>query len=541
MFNRFKIKSRLYLLVGTLSLFMLLVGLYGIRELSQAHDALRSVYEDNTVALSHLSTVESENLRIRLNLATLLLKPTREIIDDILSKNGDHVSIITKELKQYSEIPMTPEEQEIAHATARDIDTYNSEGILPLESLIRSGKIEDAKTFYMTNFIGMYSVVTSDMKKLSSMQIEQAKSKYDTFAADYKLTKIIFTVLMLGGLVIGFAVAWGIISGISRSLNAVKEVTEAAAKGDLTRDVPVISKDEIGDVAESFNIMIRNVKRVVGSINNSTATLASSSEELSATSEELSKGVSDLSVQTDQVVTAMTEVSQTIVDMAKNAADAADAATRSVETADAGKENIDLATEGMVTIAATVSKSAEMIEMLGKNSVQIGEIVTVINAIAEQTNLLALNAAIEAARAGDQGRGFAVVADEVRKLAERTGQATRDISKRIETIQDDTKKSVAAVKKGATEVDKGKGLVNSAKDALSSIVIVSGKSTDMVQRIAAATEQQSAATDQVSRSMENIADFSRRTATSTEQIKSSAGSLARLALDLKENTAWFRV
>jgi methyl-accepting chemotaxis protein len=286
--------------------------------------------------------------------------------------------------------------------------------------------------------------------------------------------------------------------------------------------------------------MITKFRDVIGQINSSTVTIASSSGELSATSEDINKGSRELSTQTEQVVTAMTEVSQTIMDMAKNATQAADASKNASDTAGKGKQIVDTTAADMVRIAQTVQAAAGTIEELGKSSAQIGEIVAVINGIADQTNLLALNAAIEAARAGEQGRGFAVVADEVRKLAERTGQATKDIAQRIEAIQQAAGESVDAMKKGSDEVDKGVALAKEASKSLESIVQASTNAMDMVQRIAAATEEQSAATEQVTQNMESISGIARQSSASTSQIKGSAVELAKLATGLKEMTAFFK-
>jgi len=337
------------------------------------------------------------------------------------------------------------------------------------------------------------------------------------------------------------SITWFVAKDLLTLVHQNVAIINRLGKGDISMTIPVDRHDEFGEMAKSLTIMITNLRQTVSDISGATETLAASSEELSATSEDLNKGSQELASQTEQVVTAMTEVSQTVMDMAKNASQAAEGSKTASDTAAKGKAVIDSTTQGMAAIATTVQSAASTIEELGKSSAQIGEIVAVINGIADQTNLLALNAAIEAARAGEQGRGFAVVADEVRKLAERTSQATKDIGQRIKAIQQAASESVEAMKKGSDEVGKGVGLASQASASLTSIVTASTSAMDMVQRIAAATEQQSAASEEVSQNMEHISEITKHSAGSTAQITQSADDLAKLAMQLKEMAAWFKM
>lgn len=377
-----------------------------------------------------------------------------------------------------------------------------------------------------------------DMSNLAEANYDGKKVQFNINASRLNIIQVVITVIAI---IAGLIVSTLIIKNILKSMIAAKAAAESAATGDLSHELTITSDDEVGDLMKSYNTMITNLRRIVGEINTTTSALASSSEELSATADDMNKGTQELSSQTDQVVTAMTEVSQTIMDMAKNASHAADASKGASQTAAKGKGIVNTTAEDMIGIARTVGEAAGTIEELGRSSAQIGEIVSVINGIADQTNLLALNAAIEAARAGEQGRGFAVVADEVRKLAERTGQATKDIAQRIEAIQQAASESVDAMKKGSDEVDRGVALAKEASQSLDSIVTTSSSAMDMVQRIAAATEQQSAASEEVTQNMENISSITKQSSSSTEQIKVSATELARLAAGLKEMTVWFKV
>ena len=157
----------------------------------------------------------------------------------------------------------------------------------------------------------------------------------------------------------------------------------------------------------------------------------------------------------------------------------------------------------MIKISEVVKQSAETVQALGKSSDQIGEIVQVIDDIADQTNLLALNAAIEAARAGEQGRGFAVVADEVRKLAERTTKATKEIATMIKQIQKDTNDAVESMQQGTAEVEVGKKLAEKAGSSLQEIIHGAEQVVDIVTQVAAASEEQSSAAEQISKNIES--------------------------------------
>jgi twitching motility protein PilJ len=195
----------------------------------------------------------------------------------------------------------------------------------------------------------------------------------------------------------------------------------------------------------------------------------------------------------------------------------------------------------MQRIRASVQATAKKIKSLGDRSLEISDIVKVINDITEQTNLLALNAAIEAARAGEAGRGFAVVADEVRKLAEHSRTATKDISALIKSIQAETNEAVVVMEEGTREVEVGAKLADQAGKALEAISSVVRQSAELVQEISLASKQQVRGTEGVANAMQIISNITRQTSQGTRQTARTVETMVKLSEQLNEALSQFRI
>ncbi|TBV14689.1 methyl-accepting chemotaxis protein [Stutzerimonas kirkiae] len=342
-------------------------------------------------------------------------------------------------------------------------------------------------------------------------------------------------------LVFGVLAAWFITRQITRPLSDTLQEVERVASGDLSRIVQVNRRDELGVLQQGVQHMRATLHELISGIRGSVIQIASAAEELSAVTGQTSAGANTQKVETDQVATAMHEMSATVNEVARNAEQASLAASQADEQAQAGDRVVAEAIGQIERLAQEVERSTEAMASLQEESNKIGSVMDVIKTVAEQTNLLALNAAIEAARAGEAGRGFAVVADEVRGLAQRTQKSTEEIEALIAGLQQGTRQ-VAGIMNGSRELTGSSvALARKAGESLSSITRTVSSIQSMNQQIATAAEEQSSVAEEISRSVVNVRDVSEQTAAANEETAASSVELARLGNELQTMVSHFKV
>lgn len=331
-------------------------------------------------------------------------------------------------------------------------------------------------------------------------------------------------------------------SYLSRSTNRMLQAIQQFSDGDLTVNVECeIKDDSIGKMFDYFNQSVEKMKEMIAEVSSAVHATASASNQISSSSEEMAAGTQEQSSQAAEIASSVEQMTKTILETTRNSSSAAEAAKNSGIIAKEGGRVVNETIEGMNRVAEVVKKSAETVHALGRSSQQIGEIVQVIDDIADQTNLLALNAAIEAARAGEQGRGFAVVADEVRKLAERTTKATKEIAAMIKQIQKDTVGAVASMEEGTKEVEHGKLLADQAGQSLKEIIGGAEVVVDMAMQVAAASEEQSSAAEQISKNIEALSNVTQESSAGIGQIARASEDLSRLTINLQELVGRFKI
>ncbi len=328
---------------------------------------------------------------------------------------------------------------------------------------------------------------------------------------------------------------------ILHSIQQVQKASQRLADGDLTTRLELDTRDEMSQIGVSFNEMVEKFEALIQQVISATTQMATASEELSMIAKESASNIEKQRTETEQVATAMNEMSATVQEVARNASAAAGSANSADNDAQGGKVIVQQTSEAISQLASEVENASDVIKTVEKDSNEIGSILDVIKDIAEQTNLLALNAAIEAARAGDQGRGFAVVADEVRTLASRTHKSTEEIEHMITRLQGGAQNAVTVMKSGREKAQSGVEHANEAAEALDAITRAITIISEMNNQIASAAEEQSSVTEEMNKNINSISLVSEQTSEGAKQTTRSSDELAKLATQLQQLIAQFKI
>jgi methyl-accepting chemotaxis protein len=500
------------------------VGILGLTALGSTHQATTDMYGHNLagtkeIAAAQLAMSQSQ-LAVVSHVSSMDLSYKQQYADQFAA----HAKEFDAELAAY----------------ARDTRTGRTAQVKQLrDEFAAFAGVVTAKAFPLSvanDMRGYYAIgdsyLTPHMQhiqkmlgELSAAETAAAKTAVDDAQHRYDVTRTAQLILLVAGAVLVLLLSFAVARSLTRRIRRVQGVAEALAEGDLTVATELTARDEVGRMAAALDGARASLRTVLSSVVASADAVAASSEELSASSAQISASAEETSAQSGIVSSAAEEVSRSVQTVAAGA-DQMGASIREIASnATQASEVATRAVEAAASTSATIAK-------LGDSSAEIGNVVKVITSIAEQTNLLALNATIEAARAGEAGKGFAVVANEVKELAQETAKATEDIARRVEAIQHDTGAAVTAI------------------GEISDIV---AQISDRQATIASAVEEQTATTNEMSRSVKeaaggtgeiasNITGVSTAAESTTQalaQTRTAVDELSRMATDLRTTVGRF--
>ncbi len=327
---------------------------------------------------------------------------------------------------------------------------------------------------------------------------------------------------------------------IQESIMKLLEEISALTDGDLTARAEV-TEDMTGAIADSFNAMTEQFSDIIQKVKAATASVDDTSEDVSRLTMTLANKNIEQAKKVTDAIDAINTMAESIRKVSSNAQQSADVSERSRMNAREGAEAVQKTNAAMNEIREQINETARSIKRLGESSMEIGNVIQIIDDIADRTSILALNASIQAAMAGDAGHGFAVVADEVQRLAESSSNSTKQIEALIKNIQTEIKNVTSRMDESISTVVKGSQLADGAHQKLHEIELVSNQLADLIEAITAATTEQVRVSEEISSTMQEVGEVSKESSLSSQETATSMDTLSKTARDLRAAVEIFKV
>ncbi|UTV26555.1 methyl-accepting chemotaxis protein [Photobacterium atrarenae] len=354
-----------------------------------------------------------------------------------------------------------------------------------------------------------------------------------------------FQIVLTTTLVLGVLFAMAILYFANRMARPVQNMARtlneiADGEGDLTRRLDIHGHDEIAQLGDAFNRFVAKLQGIITQVSDATHHVSGAAGNIHAQTVRLTEQLHEHNNETEQVVTAITEMSSAASEVAMNANEVSNATSSASEESHIAQQRVDTSVVSITALVEEVDQAAQHIHSLNQQSQKIDNVLKVIGDIAEQTNLLALNAAIEAARAGEQGRGFAVVADEVRGLASRTQSSTQEIKEMLDELHALVSQAVSSMTHSQSTCSEAVDAANSITESLSTVTGAVEAINVMTSQIATAATEQSSVTDEINRNMVAIQDIVAELTESSRSSEQVVSELNHAGADLKKLVGQFK-
>jgi len=499
MFKNMKIGARLGLGFGLVLMLLSVLAFIGITRLSGINGDMQVVTDEDVPTMETVTDIASragmDGRYVRDEILIqdeAKLQQLKEAIKQNREKTTEQYAKLEKQLS-------TDKERELLKAIEGARAVYDKRTNEVIELARQSKGAEATKLLYSVELQKEEQDYSDKLDELVQEQIKATSQAGDEAEKDYTSARNLMVSLAIAAVLLALGIALWVTRSITKPLGEAVGVANALAEGDLTVSIDVTSTDETGQMLAAMQAMVAKLSQIVGEISGSASNIASASEEVSATAQSMSQATSEQAASVEETSASVEQISASINQNTENSKVTEGIAAKAAKDAN----------EGGQAVSQTVTAMKSIADKIG-----------IIDDIAYQTNLLALNAAIEAARAGEHGKGFAVVAAEVRKLAERSQIAAQEIG-------EVAKNSV--------------GLAERAGKLLEEMVPNINKTSDLVQEITAASEEQSAGAGQINTAMNQLSQVTQQNASSSEELAATAEEMSASAEQLQALVSFFKV